>query len=527
MQKKTDKFLDKIVKKDYNNELEKILEKKAFDENTKSLLLSILYKIEMAYKDYEKVKPNVEEKEEFMENILDSIKNNCDTIKVIKLNSKESEMLGNKTFLVEKNRKRIICYPIERKLLYCIAKIDKKEKIIKDHYFVIDKTLTDLINVGDNINMVEPMRDFNGYSWTTIPREIESMYHNLAYQNIRILVGHQFLKDWIKNSEYIIDYMESFQTKLKKQYGENLQKKYMESLNKISVLLAIRYNPKLKSKLQKEKKQIETKLRKIGNNEEFIKEITKEKRELTKEIKQMDETLNNKELLQQEYEKRNEFLPLEEKIFSSRILSQMMAKEREEKIEKIEKLNVWLNPQKFVSLKKELQQKYYYLKLLDLENIEDEIIDTILTLQKIFLLCYQTKIKQVDTKQELLKLIYEFRYYCLLPFNTRGAIYQIQEIKKPIEQVERLLINKAHELKMIDSFSKQEEIDYQILRNIFNVRVINLENLYIKILKEKNNYYIQLFDEEVFEEKIRMESLDDIDKKDWLVKWNKKIKIFN
>lgn len=80
---------------------------------------------------------------------------------------------------------------------------------------------------------------------------------------------------------------------------------------------------------------------------------------------------------------------------------------------------------------------------------------------------------------------------------------------------------------MIDSFSKQEEIDYQILRNIFNVRVINLENLYIKILKEKNNYYIQLFDEEVFEEKIRMESLDDIDKKDWLVKWNKKIKIFN
>lgn len=527
LQKKTDKFLDKIVKKDYNNELEKILEKKAFDENTKSLLLSILYKIEMAYKDYEKVKPNVEDKEEFMEKILDSIKNNCDTIKVIKLNSKESEILGNKTFLVEKNRKRIICYPIERKLLYCIAKIDKKEKIIKDNYLVIDKTLTDLINVGDNINTVEPMRDFNGYSWTTIPREIESIYHNLVYQNIRILIGYQFLKDWIENSEYIIDYMESFQNKLKKQYGEDLQKKCMEFLNKVSVLLAIRYNPKLKSKLQKEKMQIETKLRKIEDNQEFIKEITKEKRELTKEIKQMDETLNNKEMLQQEYEKRNEFLPLQEKIFSSRILSQMMAKEREEKLEKIEKLNVWLNPQKFVILKKELEQKEYYLKLLDLEDIENEITNTILTLQKIFLLCYQSKIKQVDTKQELLKLIYEFRYYCLLPFNTRGVIHQIEEIKMPIQQVERLLIKKAHELKMIDSFSKEEETDYQILKNIFNLRVINLENLYIKILKEKNNYYIQLFDEEVFEEKIRMESLDEIDKKEWLVKLNKKIKIFN
>ena len=70
MQKKTDKFLDKIVKKDYNNELEKVLEKKAFDENTKSLLLNILYKIETAYQDYEKVKPEVEEKEDFIVSIF-------------------------------------------------------------------------------------------------------------------------------------------------------------------------------------------------------------------------------------------------------------------------------------------------------------------------------------------------------------------------------------------------------------------------------------------------------------------------
>ena len=48
MQKKTDKLLEKIVKKDYNNELEEVLEKKYFDENVKSILLSILYKIEKA-----------------------------------------------------------------------------------------------------------------------------------------------------------------------------------------------------------------------------------------------------------------------------------------------------------------------------------------------------------------------------------------------------------------------------------------------------------------------------------------------
>ena len=64
MLNRKEKFLDKIVKKDYNNELETILENKKFDENAKNLLLNILYKIEAAYKDYEKVKVKSKSKEE-------------------------------------------------------------------------------------------------------------------------------------------------------------------------------------------------------------------------------------------------------------------------------------------------------------------------------------------------------------------------------------------------------------------------------------------------------------------------------
>lgn len=523
MQKKTDKFLDKIVKKDYNNELEKVLEKKNFDENTKSMLLSILYKIETAYKDYEKVKPNVEEKEDFIQSIINNIKNNCEDIKVVKLNSKESEMLGNKTFLVEKNKKRIICYPIERKLLYCIAKINKNEQIIKEKYSIINRTLSDLVNVGNNINTVEPMRDFNGYSWTTIAKEIESVYHNLVYQNMGILVGYQFLDKWIKNSECIIDYLEAFKDELEEKYGKERKDEFTDLLNMISVLLAIRYNPKIKAKLEKEKREVEEKLEKIKDNQKFVQEMTMQKRKLTEEIKQMDETLNNKNLLQEEYEKRNEFLPLQKKIFSVRILSQMMAEERQEKLNKLENVNYVLNPQTFVKIKEELEVKENYLKLLNNEDPEEKIIKTLIELQKVFLLCYQTKIKKTDTKQDLIELIYEFRYYCLLPFNNRKAIYEIEEIQNDIKGIQMLLIEKAHKLKLIDIFSKDKEIDYQILRNLFYVRVISLEDLYIKIMKEKDNYYVQLFDENVFEEKIKLGNSDI----DILTKTKKKVKIFN
>ena len=48
--------------RDYNNELEKILENKLFSYDVKNLLLSMLYKIENSYKDYEAVKVEVPSK---------------------------------------------------------------------------------------------------------------------------------------------------------------------------------------------------------------------------------------------------------------------------------------------------------------------------------------------------------------------------------------------------------------------------------------------------------------------------------
>ena len=41
-----EKILSKLNAKDYNNELEMILEEKDFSSNIKNLLLSMLYKIE-------------------------------------------------------------------------------------------------------------------------------------------------------------------------------------------------------------------------------------------------------------------------------------------------------------------------------------------------------------------------------------------------------------------------------------------------------------------------------------------------
>lgn len=526
MQKKSDKFLEKIVKKDYNNELEKILEKKNFDENVKSILLSILYKIETAYKDYEKVKQDVETKDEFIKMFLKQIEDNCEEIKVISLKSEDSRILGNKTFLVDKKNRKIICYPIERKLLYCISKISKKDKIIKDDYFLINKTLSNLINVGNCINQVEPMRDFNGYSWTTIPKEMESIQHNIIYQNLRILLGNEFLNDWIYNKEYIIDYMELLRKNLIKKYGKTEGAGIINTLSQLSVLMDVRYNKNAREEIINIKNEVEEKLEKVQDSKKFVEKITKEKMELTKKIKYIDETLNNKNMLQEEYVRRNENLPLEEKIFSIRILSKILEDERGECLEKIEELNNVLSPKKYLKYRKELEEKEKYLILLDEGNIDKEIDKLIIEIQKEFLRCYYTKLERVQTKQEIIKMIYEFRYYCMIPYDDERNIYETKQLQKRIEQIKRILIQKAGEIKAINVFAKDEEVNYQMLKNIFNIRIINLEELSIKVTKEKEDFFVQLFDDNVFEEKTIIANSENINKKDLEIRLNKKVKIF-
>ena len=487
-------ILDKIVKKNYNNELEEVLETKHFDEIVQSTLLGIMYKIEAAYKDLETVKKDVQTKEEYISNLIEIIKNECNSIKIIKMSDEENKIPNNKTYIVDKKDKKIIAYPIERKILYAISKLGKKEKIIKDEYFLINETLSELINVGNSINMVEPLRDFNGYSWTTIPQEIESIDHNLIYQDLRILVGHEFLNKWIKNNEFIIDYYYLFKEKIENQYGKKNEEKLIDLLSKISILLGMKFNKEKYNDILEKKEEIETELEKMQDKEKFIEEVTQNKKEIKKRIKQIDETINNKNMLQEEYIKRNEQLPLEKKIFSMRILSKIMAEEKEKNLKKYEYLNELMNPQNFVKYKNELEKKDSYLKILNSNNQEQTLEKLKLDFQKQFLKMLEVNIKNVDSKQEIEKIIYDFRYYSLLQYNNQSKVKDIEELREDLNEISTKIIDKAIEYKVLEKISNNEKTNNEILKNIFKVRIIKLEDAYLKITKEKDKYFLQIFD---------------------------------
>ena len=91
------------------------------------------------------------------------------------------------------------------------------------------------------------------------------------------------------------------------------------------------------------------------------------------------------------------------------------------------------------------------------------------------------------------------------------------------------LINKEYKFeelkKIVKTFSEQtgfikysdEMKENEILKNIFKVRIIKLEDAYLKITKEKDKYFLQIFDENIFEEKVEIKKPEELE-----IKINKK-----
>ena len=155
--------------KDYNSELEKILDNKYFSSSIKSLLFSMIYKLEISYVDFKEVKRCVRSKEDFLNEIIEIIRLYCDNIKTVEPDSNQAKMLidNNVIALTNEKERSILAYPTENAFLYAISDISPKYFYINSNFMFKEIFQNSLVN-GYNLNNIEILRDFSGWSWDEI-----------------------------------------------------------------------------------------------------------------------------------------------------------------------------------------------------------------------------------------------------------------------------------------------------------------------------------------------------------------------
>ena len=496
----------KILKKDKNEELERILEEKKVDEQAKNLLQGILYKIEVSYKDYQRSKGIEQTEEQYVEQLLVDIKQKCNKIKIVKisqkLNNEEIQNeLKNKKFYISENE--IISYPIERKILYAIEQNANNNKILNDQYGDAAIAVSDFINTGKNIDRVEVLRDFNGWSWTTVKDEIENIDANLIYQMLQILFGRDFLNNWCKDKDGKVDYFKIMENDCRiysKIAIDNLKK----LLIKIAMINDVKENQEFAEYISKKLRAVKEELKMYEDTQANIERLSAHKTQAMKQLKDIERILRQESVLLAEYEKRKGKVDIKD-------LKKELSDKRRKLLNEISEDNYLLNPMNYIKEKKKLEEEKTRLDIKrttkkQKENLKIEFI-------KFFLQCFNIRIKISTEEEEVIKLLYQFRYFMCLSFDETINVKDLEIIEEEINKTEQLLVKKAMEFKVIN------KVPFEVMKHVFETRIIILEELYYKITKESEKYYIQIFDENITEEKFEIKSIEKI-------KLNKKIKIF-
>lgn len=514
--------------RDYNNELEKILEKKDFSKDSKSLLLSMFYKLEISYSDYETVKRKVKTKQEYLENILENIKT-CNKIQLVKPNTKEFKEFQEKkiNYEVDLKLKKIKVIDNELNLLTAILELNDFKIYLEEKYNLIRNAFPYLLNTASDMENTEVLRDFNAFSWNISIEEIENIYIHLVYENLKIALSIDII-DKLKSTNEIIDLIELIKNNLKEQYEEEVADKFLNLLLKIAIIIYIQKSSFEKKRLSEEKETIEEELKHIKNKKVYVNDVINNKLELTKKVKELDLILNNKELLIKEYEKRNHNKSNYHQFFSLSHLAEKLQRDREKAISKIAECNQKLEPNQYIVNKQKIQNDFNLLKGIRFEEDKDNtklLYKQIDELQELFLKeILPKKIQSLTDKEELIDMFYILRYYHLMPYSDTLKLNEIEKFEELFMNNFSTIIKKMYQLKLINTISTNEEMDIKIVSNLFNLYAISLEEIYLELTKDGDKYRLNIYDDkDTFEQSVEMEL--DFHKKD-KVKFKRKVKLF-
>ena len=500
--------------KDYNLELDKILDNKTFSSNIKNLLLSMIYKVEVSYKDYKEVKRCVREKEEVLNEIIETVRLYCDNIKVVEPDSSQAKMLieNNLEALTNEFERSILAYPTEMALLYAISEISPKYYYINEEV-IIGRLIQNVLVDGYNINTTEILRDFNGWSWDTSVDEKYNFINNLIYQNLLMILGDKFLTEWRTYNSTDRDCLIEAKKFIK--YFTN-NDKYIKSLYK---LIYMSSEGEEKEKIEKKLNSYNKTLQKMEDKLKFIDEQKERKIKLTKKLEKIDYALHDKKILEKNFNKSNEKLSKEKKIKSIAKYRNMLKKERENILKEINDISYILKPSNFISRRQVLQETVQVC------SGEKKLEKIIILSQKEFLNFIDKKLNKMKTRDELIDLIYELRYYQKLRITNSVCIEDIEEIETYVDKVMKKAITKLCEIGAMKIISMDIELNFEIIKYALDTKIINIEQIKLEFDIDDKGLIIRVYDKDNFEKQGRKQIK--ATKKTLEVAKKRKIKLFS
>ncbi len=506
--------------KDYNYILDKMLEEKRFSQDAKNLLLNMIYKIETSYKDYSMIKGVYKTKNEFIDEIINSVSENCNNILLIDP-KREGVLLLQKEkaiAITDEKEKKIYAYPTEQAILYGIMEIKPKYFFIPQKYSYFQKGLQKALVEGSVLNSTEVIRNFNGWSWNVVEDANINHVSNMIYQSIRLLLDEDFLENWEEDKDATTDYIHELRKEIAQIYGETCSKNLYISLVR---LIISTLSSSTKKRLEQEYITAQQTYEKMLNKNQYIYDISKEKEFIAGEIEKIDLILSDQNRLLHEFKKQNQQLPEEQKMADASDLFKILVRNKQKYTLRINELNDMVKPIAFNTLKKDLKEKIEILSIL--EQKEATRTYEILFLQEV-LKCFSTILEKIKLKEELLEIIYKMRYFRMMRITQDEKAEDIHILNNYIRRILEFTVTKACREKAFNIFCKDVRMNFLIIERALDTTIANYEDVDISLRIRDDGLEVTVYDNEVIEKQELITCI--ISSKDLNVKQKKHIPMY-
>ncbi len=500
--------------KDYNGELDEVLDSKVFSSNVKNLLLSMMFKLEDSYKDFYTIKRYVRKKEDFLNEIIEVIRLYCDNIKLVDPDSDEAAILSKHKLpaLTNEDERSILAYSTEIALLYAISDISPKYFYINEDFLLKDVFQNILVD-GYNLNNVEILQNFNGWSWDIRYEDFFNYTDNIIYQNLLMILGEKFLYEWRTYGSTRRDFLAEAKGFVKIYTGNEDFFKY---LYKVLYLASSR---KERRKIDIDLSEKFKTLKLMSNKTKYLTDIKQEKVKLEKKVRKIDNVISNREKLVNEYKKYNDKLPKGKKLKKVSTYKKLLVQEKDRCASRIREIEYVLIPGNFSMKKKMLKET------IDLYRYDDSIKNAIIELQREFLKFMDKKLAKMDTRDEIVDILFEIRYYSKIEIFKGISTYDVDILADSIDKIEKKAITKLCKLGAMKIISMNINLNFEIIKYSLDTKIIDLESIKLYFDSDEHGLIIKVFDKDSFEKqgrkKIRL-SKDTLE-----VSQRRKINLFN
>ena len=304
-------------------------------------------------------------------------------------------------------------------------------------------------------------------------------------------------------------------------YGEKNANNFLELFKKCCILIYVYNNEKRKNEVIQYLDERKNELMQITNKSDFISKITIENNNNMKIVSKIENMLKSEALILKKFNKEK----IKEKYKTIENYKQTLNKMKNIKTVEINKNSKLLNPFEYVKRKKAIECEIKSLNdIVVLMKNKKSLYNTLISLQRKVITCLYKKIEVYDLKKELVNLIYEVRYYNLLPIEKDKKIKDLKELEVDLRNMQKKLTNKLCENKVVDTFAKDYNINYNIIKYIFITKMTNINKIQLSMIYDNKKLNISYYDENVLEKEEKINFSED-DFNELTKKTNKKMRI--